>query len=66
MYKYEYNQLPELFISMFQKNNQIHTYCTRTASNLHTPIGNLNMIYRTVRFSGVKIWNSINKNKLFM
>ena len=58
MYKYENNTLPELFSSMFTTNSQMHTYPTRTSSNLHTPIGNLNMVYRTVRYSGIKIWNN--------
>ena len=63
MYKFENNMLPELFSSMFTTNSQIHTYPTRTSSNLHIPIGNLKMVYRTVRYSGVKIWNNM-KSKI--
>ena len=59
MYKFANNTLPELFLSMFITNSQIHTYPTRTASNLHIPIGNL----KIVRYSGVKIWNNI-KSKI--
>ena len=36
MYKFENNTLPELFSSMFTTNSQIHTYPTRTSSNLHS------------------------------
>ena len=62
MYKHdklENNMLPELFSSMFTTNSQIHTYPTRTSSNLHITIGNFKGVYRTVRYSGVKIWNNI-------
>ena len=63
MYKFRTNTLSELFSSMFTANSQIHTYPTRTSSNLHIPIGNLKMFYRTVLYSGVKIWNNI-KSKI--
>ena len=63
VYKFENNTLPELFLSMFTTNSQIHTYPTRTSSNLHIPIRNLKMVYRAVRYSGVKIWNNI-KSKI--
>ena len=59
----ENNTLSELFSSMFTENSQIHTYPIRTSSNLHIPIGNLKMFYRTVLYSGVKIWNNI-KSKI--
>ena len=65
MYKFENNTLPELFSSMFTTNSQIHTYPTRTSSNLHIPIGNLKMVYITVRYSGVKIWNKSNPKLIF-
>ena len=57
MYKFENNTLK--FPSMFTTNSQIHTYPTRTSSNLHIPIGNLKMVYKMVRYSGVKIWNNM-------
>ena len=63
MYKFENITLPELFSSRFTTNSQIHTYPTRTSSNLHIPIGNLKMVYRTVRYSAVEIWNNI-KSKI--
>ena len=65
MNKFDNNTLPELFSSMFTTNSQIHTYPTRTSSNLHIPIENLKMAYRTVRYSGVKIWNNM-KSKIII
>ena len=61
MYKFDNNTLPKLFSSMFTTNSQIHTYPTRSSSNI--PIEILKMVYKTVRYSGVKIWNNI-KSKI--
>ena len=52
MYKFENNTRNDFFSFSFTISSQIHTYPTRTSSNLHTPIGNLKTIYRTVWYSG--------------
>ena len=57
-------RFPNYFrLCLQQTVKYIHTYPTRTSSNLHIPIENLKMVYKTVRYSGVKIWNDI-KSKI--
>ena len=63
MYEFENNTLPVLFQFMFTTNSQIPTNPTRTSSNLHTPNGNLKIVYGPVRYSGVKILHNI-KSKI--
>ena len=63
MYKYNQNLLPRLaiFNIMFVKNKDIHEYNTRQSDNLHVTRGKF-VSYKTVRHTGIHIWNNISSN----
>ena len=67
MYKLRNNALPatDLFKDMFQYNHSHHQYNTRQRTNVHTPVSHLSLAYRSIRFSGVNLWNSLPDNIKF-
>ena len=60
MFKYHKQILPVLFNNMFKKNSSFHIYPTRIKDNLHIPITHLTIRTHSIRFTGVKEWNSIS------
>ena len=60
MFFYKNTALPTSFKNLFTKNNQIHTYNTRSAQNLHTPLCRMNTRKSSVSFQGAKLFNFLN------
>mgnify|MGYP000896791022 FL=1 len=59
MYRYNNSILPASFISMFLKNNAIHSYSTRQAANLHLFNPRTVLAHKSVRHTGPDVWNSL-------
>ena len=53
--------LPDSFIEMFIRNNNVSVQNTRQSNYLRTPSCRTAMIQKTVRYKGVIGWNSIVK-----
>ena len=67
MYLYKNGQLPESFKNMFFTGQEIHNYNTRNRSFFRLPSCRRNVRKFSLRFQGLKIFNSINdkiKNSL--
>ena len=62
MFKYMKGQLPSIFDGMFILNKNVHSYNTRQSNLLHIPFGKLQICRRTIRYSGVQIWNDLCSN----
>ena len=56
MYDYHTDRLPRAFSSFFEKVNNRHNYNTRLAAR-ESYSGQFSL-----RFIGVKVWNSLNEN----
>ena len=54
--------LPTAISSLFVRNNVYHDDETRVSSLFHVPVGHTGLIYKTFRFSGIKIWNYVEAN----
>ena len=61
MYDYYPNRLPLIFNDFFMSINKVHQYQTRLASKIsyYLPKARTNYGKFNIRFSGVKVWNSI-------
>lgn len=59
MFHYHNNTLPTHFFSMFQTNNDVHAYSTRTANHYRTHFCRTNIKKQTILFQGPKLWNSL-------
>lgn len=61
MYDYYSNRLPLIFNDFFMSINKVHQYQTRLASKIsyYLPKARTNYGKFNIRFSGVKVWNSI-------
>ena len=57
VYKLNHKMLPEIFNSLFIKNEQIHTHNTRSAKHFHLPSIRSNIMFQTFRYKGVKSHN---------
>jgi hypothetical protein len=57
MFKYLNNMMPTALDSLFQKNNAVHSYNTRGASNLRPPRINSAMAEKFITSTGVRLWN---------
>ena len=61
MYKLNINELPNILINMFTKNNAIHNYPTRQSLRFHLPrTRTLFAQKKTISFYGPKYWNSLS------
>ena len=63
MHKYDTSKLPLAFDGHFVKSSNIHRYSTRSSQN-HTyyiPKFRLVRLQKSFRYTGVKIWNNIEK-----
>ena len=57
-----HNTLPQSFSNFFAKVGQVNTRTTRSSSNpinLYIPCYKSNRIQRSIKYQGVKVWNSI-------
>ena len=63
MYEYYSGNLPSVFDSFFTKVKERHSYNTRLASksSLSLPRVRTNYGKFNIRFSGAKVWNSIDE-----
>ena len=63
MYDFSTGNLPQVFNDFFVQINKIHNYNTRLASkkSYYTPPVRTNYGKFSIRFNGVKIWNSIDE-----
>ena len=57
MFKYHRNLLPSFFDDLFVRNSVIHTHNTRQQYLLHVPLVRSMPLSRTVRVSGVYLYN---------
>ena len=62
MFKYQKGILPALFQNMFNTNSSFHSYPTRFRDNLRTPITHSTIRTHSIRFTGVREWNSIDND----
>ena len=53
--------LPEIYHSYFTFNSEIHSYNTRTSSNLHIQQFNSNLGYRHITILESNLWNKLPK-----
>ena len=57
MFKFHNHKLPCLFNNFFTRNHDVHSHFTRQANSFHVPVARTNLLYRSVRFKGVRIFN---------
>ena len=60
MYRYNNNSLPDIFNSMFPKNQTIHNYPTRQSNEFHLPRLRTLLAQNTFLYTGPKFWNSLD------
>ena len=58
MYKFNCNQLPESFDTIFNLNKNIHCHNTRQSSNYHIPTKNSKLAQFSITYMGPKVWNN--------
>jgi hypothetical protein len=54
------NMMPLSLQGLFQKNNAIHNYNTRGATNLRIPRIRSLLAEKFITYTGVKLWNALN------
>ena len=59
MYRFQTNDLPSSFNSMFCLNSSIHNYPTRTSLNIHLTNPKTSLAHRSIRHTGPDMWNSL-------
>jgi hypothetical protein len=59
MYKFNHNQLPDIFASFFHKNTAFHTYQTRNANKLRVPLLKTAVASKFIKKTGVGFWNEL-------
>ena len=59
VYKYNCNNLPNLFNDFFVKKSNIHSYGTRQQNKLHVLIARMVKTNNRFKFRGVLLWNYI-------
>ena len=64
MYDYYTDRLPRAFSGFFEKVNKRHNYNTRLAARESYSLPLIRTKYGqfSLRFIGVKVWNSLNEN----
>ena len=62
MFRYHKGTLPNIFSHYFASNSQFHTYNTRNANDLLTPLYNLDISQHFIKYKGIFIWNSLPIN----
>lgn len=59
VFQHRMNLLPSSFHNLFLSNNQVHSYPTRTSSDLHTVYFRTTQGQFTVRYQGPLLWNKL-------
>ena len=59
MFKLYHRNLSDMFLSLFQRNEQVHTFSTRNSKSLHHPYFSKTVTQQSIMCSGVKIRNYI-------
>lgn len=59
MYSYYHNLLPEIFCNIFQSNNDIHRYNTRTSADTRVIYGHSSFSNSIFLCQGPTIWNKL-------
>ena len=59
MYSYFHDNLPMFYKDYFTTNNKIHTYNTRSASNIHITYKRTNYGKLSLKYRGAVVWNSL-------
>ncbi len=62
MYRYKTNTLPNSFINFFSKHSDVHNYNTRQANKYITAIPSSNFVKHSIKYTGPKLWNTLNSN----
>ena len=60
MYMYNNNLLPDVFHSMFLKNQSFHEYPTRRSNEYHLPLFRTILAKNTFVYTGPSYWNSMH------
>ena len=58
MYSYNHRILPEAFLNLFQKHNEIHNYNTRNARKIIPPLCRTNIRQFSVIYQAPRLFNS--------
>ena len=59
MYKFSSNNLPDIFLEMFIRNNSVHNYPTRQRDAYHLPRTRTIFAKKTIMYTGPKYWNDL-------
>ena len=59
MLKLHHRNLSNMFLALFQRNEQVHTFSIRNSKSLHYPHFSKTVTQQSIMCRGVKIWNSI-------
>ena len=59
MYKLSNNDLPDVFLPMFRRNSEIHTYPTRQRQSFHLPRMRTVFAQKTITYNGARFWNDL-------
>ena len=65
MYNYNNKALPNIFHTMFLKNDSFHKYPTRRSNEFHFPLLRTLFAQNTLIYNGPKLWNSLNDSIKF-
>jgi hypothetical protein len=65
MFKFYSKQLPPSLDVLFRHNTSVHSIATRQRHNLHPPAMRSEIGKKSIRYTGVKIWNQILQNQRF-
>ena len=59
------NRLPRIFENLYFMNNYHHNYQTRYSNLLRVPLSSTELRKRTIRFTGVTMYNELYSNVKF-
>ena len=62
MFKYHHGILPPVFKDLFLSNMNVHSHFTRQHRNLHVPLSGKTILSKTVRVTGVTLYNHFNRH----
>jgi hypothetical protein len=60
MFKFYHNMLPSLFDNFFTCNRDMHSYNTRNAKKLRTPLVKTSLAGKFIKKTGVMLWNKLD------
>ena len=62
MFKVRHSLSPDVFCSVFTRNDNIHTHHTRQHDQFHVPIVRTEYMKRAISYKGTVIWNAVSKH----